>query len=428
MYCQGGILLAFVLAGFCVSLTVQSEEALVPVLIWNYKNSGNLKFSHNSLHNIDTASFTGHLQKMIKKSSNPLVLAFVEPTLSVEDFSSRPTAFTHVQEQIKQAKFLDYMPSVNDASSALSNLGGETGNIKVKEITDSDNVLNNINGVDVLIVKMSEPDDNRFNTLEAHDQFIFETYTKVYELRKNVIGLLTGEISLSSISSLIRYRRAADGGAENRSEVNEFMRDVFAGGNKNGRAMLYSKTPAVLTLPTGTKITLTKDEKTETKLDDRVDFQRLLITHFTSDGNKINLRFRFDKDVGNVWSLKIVELESAKLNIPATNLTANLDISSSVGYPYSTAREVVFSNDENIKLVFPAGLKVQPWIPEMLGARFGDTQESAQYFTPGIWMGIFVMAILASVFTLGLIMIMDIKTMDRFDDAKGKTITINASD
>lgn len=424
MFCQGGIL-AFVLAGFCISLSLQSEEALVPVLIWNYKNSENLKFSHNSLHNMDTESFTSHLQKMIKKTSNPLVLAFVEPTLSVEDFSSHPTAFTHVKEQISHAKLLDYMPSVNDASAALSNL---ESSLKVKEISDSDTILDKIDDINVLIVKMSEPDDNRFSTLEQHDKFISETYQKVFKQRKNVIGLLTGEISLSSISSLIRYRRAADGGAENRSEVNEFMRDVFAGGNKNGRAMLYSKTPATLTLPTGNKITLTKDEKTETKLDDRVDFQRLLITHFTPDGNKINLRFRFDKDVGNVWSLKMVELESAKLNIAATNLTANLDISSSVGYPFTTTREVVFANDENIRLVFPAGFKVQPWIPEMLGARFGDTQESAQYFTPGIWMGVFVMAILATVFTLGLIMIMDIKTMDRFDDAKGKTITINASD
>lgn len=50
-------------------------------------------------------------------------------------------------------------------------------------------------------------------------------------------------------------------------------------------------------------------------------------------------------------------------------------------------------------------------------------------FTSGpIWSGIFVTFILALIMTFGLCMIMDIKTMDRFDDPKGKTISINVSE
>ncbi|KAI5693786.1 hypothetical protein M8J76_012916 [Diaphorina citri] len=423
---QVGIL-GFVLAAFCFSLSLQSEETLVPVLVWNYKNPGDLKFSHNSLHNIDTSSFTSHMQKMIKKSSNPLVLCFVEPLLSVEDFSTTPTAFTHIKNEISQAKLMDYMPSVYDASEGLHNL--ENVGLKVKEIYDSDNIVENIAGTDVLIVKMSEADENRFNTLEKHDKFMAETYKKVFEQRKNVIGVLTSEISMFSISTLIRSRRSEGSSNENASDISDFaMNDVFKAGNKNGRAMLYSKSPAVLTLPTGTTFQLSKTPKTETKLDDRTDFQRLLITYYTPDGTKINARFRFDKDLTNTWSLKIVELESTKLNIKATNLTTTSSISGTMGHAYSTLKEVEFSNDENIRLVFPSGFTVQPWIPDMLGERFGEVDDTVQYFTPGIWMGIFVMTILAMVFTLGMIMILDIKTMDRFDDAKGKTITINATD
>jgi hypothetical protein len=36
---QVGIL-GFVLAAFCFSLSLQSEETLVPVLVWDYKNPG----------------------------------------------------------------------------------------------------------------------------------------------------------------------------------------------------------------------------------------------------------------------------------------------------------------------------------------------------------------------------------------------------
>lgn len=61
-----------------------------------------------------------------------------------------------------------------------------------------------------------------------------------------------------------RYRRAAEGASENKSDA-EFLNNVFAAGNKNGRAMMYSKTPAELILPTGNKYILAKDNYTEVR-------------------------------------------------------------------------------------------------------------------------------------------------------------------
>lgn len=428
MGCQEGIL-TLLLVFLCIAPSLQSDESLVPVLIWNYKNTGDLKYSHNSLHNVDTPSFTSHLQKLITKSSSPLVLAFIEPTLSVEDFSSKATAFSNVKDELSRSKLVDYITSVNDASQGIRNLA-EAG-LRVKEISDTLSIADNIDElVDVLVVKLSEADDNRFNTLQKHDRFISEAYRQVYEQRKNVIGVLTSEVSLSSISSLFRYRRAAEGASENKSDA-EFLNNVFAAGNKNGRAMMYSKTPAELILPTGNKYILAKDNYTEAQLDDRTEYQRLIITHRTADNSKIKLRFRFDKGAGNMWTLKNVEIEAPKLDIPATNLTTANIITSAIGSKFTTTKELEFSNGEGsgqMRLLFPAGFTVQPFLPDKLGLRFGDAADTLQYFTPGIWMGIFVMAILSLVFTVGLVMMMDIRTMDRFDDAKGKTITINSAE
>lgn len=50
------------------------------------------------------------------------------------------------------------------------------------------------------------------------------------------------------------------------------------------------------------------------------------------------------------------------------------------------------------------------------------------FFSPGIWSALFVIILLLSIFTWGLTMIMDIRTMDRFDDPKGKTITVSAQE
>ena len=69
--------------------------------------------------------------------------------------------------------------------------------------------------------------------------------------------------------------------------------------------------------------------------------------------------------------------------------------------------------------------QVQPFIEER---RFGAAYDCVYFFTVPIWSGLFVCAILAIILTSGLLMIMDIKTMDRFDDPKGKTITINTSE
>lgn len=62
------------------------------------------------------------------------------------------------------------------------------------------------------------------------------------------------------------------------------------------------------------------------------------------------------------------------------------------------------------------------------GSRFGDAYDCVGFTSVPIWSALFVTAILLFIMTFGLTMMMDIKTMDRFDDAKGKTITINATD
>jgi len=62
-------------------------------------------------------------------------------------------------------------------------------------------------------------------------------------------------------------------------------------------------------------------------------------------------------------------------------------------------------------------------------SKFSDAvNDCVGFFSPGIWGALFVVFILVSILTIGLTMIMDIKTMDRFDDPKGKTITINAQE
>ncbi|XP_044539031.1 V-type proton ATPase subunit S1, partial [Gracilinanus agilis] len=58
------------------------------------------------------------------------------------------------------------------------------------------------------------------------------------------------------------------------------------------------------------------------------------------------------------------------------------------------------------------------------GGNFSYASDCASFFSPGIWMGLVSSLILLFIFTYGLHMILNLKTMDRFDDHKGSTLSV----
>ncbi|KAG7278457.1 hypothetical protein CRUP_038752, partial [Coryphaenoides rupestris] len=57
------------------------------------------------------------------------------------------------------------------------------------------------------------------------------------------------------------------------------------------------------------------------------------------------------------------------------------------------------------------------------GSDFAYASDCAGFFTPGIWMGLLTSLLMVLVLTYGLHMIMQLRTMDRFDDPKGPAIS-----
>ncbi|KAK2825657.1 hypothetical protein Q7C36_019584 [Tachysurus vachellii] len=58
------------------------------------------------------------------------------------------------------------------------------------------------------------------------------------------------------------------------------------------------------------------------------------------------------------------------------------------------------------------------------GKEFSYASDCAGFFTPGIWMGLLTSALMVLLLTYGLHMIMQLHTMDRFDDPKGPAISV----
>lgn len=58
------------------------------------------------------------------------------------------------------------------------------------------------------------------------------------------------------------------------------------------------------------------------------------------------------------------------------------------------------------------------------GEQFSYATDCAGFFSPAIWMGLLTSLFMLFIFTYGLHMILSLKTMDRFDDHKGPTISL----
>ncbi|XP_063064137.1 ATPase H+ transporting accessory protein 1a [Engraulis encrasicolus] len=58
------------------------------------------------------------------------------------------------------------------------------------------------------------------------------------------------------------------------------------------------------------------------------------------------------------------------------------------------------------------------------GKDFSYASDCAGFFTPGIWMGLLTSLLMVLILTYGLHMIMQLRTMDRFDDPKGPAISV----
>ncbi|XP_053964731.1 V-type proton ATPase subunit S1 [Anastrepha ludens] len=89
----------------------------------------------------------------------------------------------------------------------------------------------------------------------------------------------------------------------------------------------------------------------------------------------------------------------------------------------STAGDQLFWNSVQFQAPFGATVTAAGTYFE-----FGESWNCVGFVTPAILGGLFVSAILLTILFIGICWMMDINTMDRFDDPKGKTITISANE
>lgn len=120
------------------------------------------------------------------------------------------------------------------------------------------------------------------------------------------------------------------------------------------------------------------------------------------------------------------------LTYDGRHYTSGTEIGANSGFSFACTPEITYQspNTTNTLLVIN-GLQFEINLNReatTLKMAFSEPWNCVGFTSPGIWGGLFVTILLLAIMTIGISWMLDIKTMDRFDDPKGKTITINAQD
>lgn len=381
--------MAFTRAALTVLLlSVACRASNVPVFLWGDLAKPNLK--SNPLTTTTSPAFSDILSAELVE--DPFIVVFIEKTLSIEDFSRRnaygQTSFPYLQANMGKSV---YMASVENAFSALTLLADPVDALMT--LTEDGLVPKTIPEGKFIIISLEDAreGESRSDLLLRHNDFMKHTMLKLKNVYEKVVGIYTARDQSWSISHRVRRQAAAETG---------FTVDGLG---------LYAN----ITLTEGTNtvhlqgLTSSSSEYTETT-------QKTTLTFNT---NSIVLNFR---STGGYWYFESVTLD-------AVDMQPSEEVFSLIDFSYRCAQSLSFGNDTRV--IRFDDIKIQPFFHNTSGpVVFGDSLNCVGFFSAPIWSGLFVVFILLSITFYGIIMMMDIRTMDRFDDPKGKTITINAGE
>ena len=372
-------------------LPLHADNA-VPVLLWGGSTNSDPTTSPpvNPFLKTSREEFDSFLRKRLDDS--PPVILYVKDNLCVEDFMKHKQQL----QGIVASDSLYYFPAVEEAVNAIEDfpLYNQTSTDYTDSIAKGQLLITPVGNLDV----------------------IPGMYQTIRDSSPNLIAILTGKSC--------GYRRSE-----------RLKRDAPVDKNStfvvsSQRVLLYSserlslKVPGVadvITLPL--KPTYNEDGNGTKGFPLKLNLQ---FNGTNSDIVKHKLSFIFEVKSAGYYTLRTIDYEHVGQNSSKENLTANTDIVFPFNFSYHCSREILFQNNITLNI---ADLQVQiDPISYKENKVFSDAYDCVGFTTVPIWTGIFVTAILALIMIWGLTMIMDIRTMDRFDDPKGKTITISAQE
>ncbi|KYN23329.1 PREDICTED: uncharacterized protein LOC108758424 [Trachymyrmex cornetzi] len=188
---------------------------------------------------------------------------------------------------------------------------------------------------------------------------------------------------------------------------------------KTDDVLLYSAQPLTLKISDKPEVQLVQSKVTGMSSKNNNNTMILTIKLDDQTIGSLTLEFSFEIKRG-YYTLTKVTYETIN---GVNTLSTKRDISFPFGFSYHCSPKTTFTDGTTFLNIMDMQVQVGH-----KGATFSDAYDCVGFTSIPIWTGIFVTVILGLIMIWALTMIMDIRTMDRFDDPKGKTITISSAE
>lgn len=380
-----------------------------PVLVW--KSDSPLK---PTFYTMSQEEFS---EIMKPKAKDNMFVVFQESGLSYSDFacsksskSTRDSCFSNLKGVAPKT----FYTSVENPVEAIRQVSTGSESAYIDEEGNLDHEISYEPGKVVFVDLESESSDGLASTLsrekklEMHDEIIEEIIKKLTKDKANKITAIYTRTPSTGNDNKIRHRRAA---ADKATSGTMF---------RSSKDFLIFYTEFLLQQENAEKkIETTKITFTEMNLSGKN------ATAFTVNliGGTNKLSFLISSDHG-YFKMSDLMFDNEKYYVP-------YEVTSPTDFSYSCGNQTFIINkaDSTKKIVWNS-LQMQAPFNENVKEdfKFGDAWYCVGFFSSGILAGLFVVFILLGIMSVGICWMLDINTMDRFDDPKGKTITVNVNE
>lgn len=384
---------ALILLGLATVLVSSIQASAVPVFVWGKPSVTYVP----ALTQYSAAEFAALVES--QSDDKTFTLVFAEERLSTEDFSQCKLKTQTCFRNLAKVERKSYLPNVEEPLAAFER---ESGDIQSVQLSADGSLSERIvpKGGAVVIVNLSGDD------FASHDALIDSLYNRLNAEFPNILAVYTGKTPSFRYSTLVRRTRQAKQEDEPAVPVKILKVD-------NTFLMAYENFMAgtVESLAEVSLETATKNEANSSETTLQIDIK----------GPSASLTFQFQLTSGS-WEINNVMYDN-------TPYYLRHRVHLNQHFSYRCYNLTYYSLDMKKEIVFEQ-VQIQPFWEMEDGAefKFGDSWDCVGFTSPGILTGLFLVFIFIFIGAYGVTWMMDIRTMDRFDDPKGKTITVNVAE
>ncbi|XP_064488106.1 V-type proton ATPase subunit S1-like [Ornithodoros turicata] len=410
------------------------ENVEVPAFLWGHRGEQSSFPAVSAFQKISHGDFTEKFVRNVLSSKDTVLAVFIQDSLSVEDLQPDGPSFKYLKLAFKNNPVL-MLPAVENPVDAISSLKGvKTVQVSVRDPASAKEKLQDHNehtNVILLELPSTQLSPNRDDALKNIDDIIESSMQQLTAGGRNVVGLYTGRRpSFGGEESGVRTRRHL----LQAPPVEKNASDVY------GVLMLRSE--CLILYCEAITVSFASHENRTSKAsytyNDTLPAQP--VPECSSKGANLTIHF---PDEGGItgFSILLTIAKSGADGYMIENITADMgtykDLAMRMGdtwwpanFSYSCGdssfRQRNVTKEPHLQLTFTK-LQVELF-PNSTDAPFSESYDCSGFFTMPVWMGLLVILLYLVILGVGIFFLHDIRTNDRFDDPKGKTITVTATD